>query len=29
MGKSDFLGNWCFADNLDEPLDFKDVKIGD
>ena len=29
MGKADVLGNWCFADNLDKPLDFKDVKIGD
>ena len=29
MGKSDFLGNWCFTDNLDKPLDFKDIKIGE
>ena len=24
-----FLGNWCFTHNLDKPLDFKGVKIGD
>ena len=29
MGKPDFLGNWCFSDNLDKPLDFKGIKIGD
>ena len=22
-----FLGNWCFTDYLDKPVDFKDVKI--
>ena len=29
MGKLDFPGYWCFTDNLDKPLDFKDVKIGE
>ena len=29
MGKPDFLGNLCFADNLDKPLNFRDVKIGE
>ena len=29
MGKPDFLGNWCFTDYLDKPLDFRDVKMGE
>ena len=28
MGRSYFLGNCCFTDNLDKPLNIKDVKIG-